>query len=74
MAKRKYKGWIFQASFFYDVNKYLSDYEEIYWSTPKLRKFIQLQDPVFIWRSKNASEGREYGAIAFGKVIELPKH
>ena len=74
MAKRKYKGWIFQASFFYDVNKYLSDYEEIYWSTPKLWKFIQLRDPVFIWRSKNASEGREYGAIAFGKVIELPKH
>jgi len=60
--------WILQGNpNRYDIDDYLARYPYVYWSVTRNRDDISLDDSAFIWRAGNLS-----GAIAIGKVMELP--
>jgi len=52
----------------FDVDDYLARYPFIYWSLPVLQDKVGIGDNIIIWRA-----GSLAGAIAIGRVSELPK-
>src|SRR5712691_6348321 len=62
-------SWILQGNpKRFDINDYLSRYPFIiYWSAPTNQRDFALADRVFIWRA-----GEQAGAVAIGRVQELP--
>jgi hypothetical protein len=61
-------SWILQGNpTRFDVDDYLARYPFIYWSAPTNHQDFALADRVFIWRA-----GEQAGAIAIGRVQELP--
>jgi HNH endonuclease len=61
-------GWILQGNpKRFDIDGYLSSYLYIYWSAPTNQRDFGLADRVFIWRA-----GEQAGAVAIGRVQELP--
>lgn len=55
----------------YPLLQYLSRRRFIYWSTPKLRREIEVGDHAWIWRQKKGSK-LPPGVVAVGEVVELP--
>lgn len=69
VRKASSNTWVFQGNpSRYDIDDYLARYEFIYWSAPRLAREMQLGDRCVLWRS-----GAEAGAVAVGRVAELPK-
>ncbi len=62
-------AWVFQGNpKKFSIDEYLSSFSElIYWYTPTNASEIALGDRAFIWRS-----GDDAGAVAIGRVVELP--
>jgi hypothetical protein len=61
-------SWILQGNpKRYAIDDYLSSYHYIYWSAPTNQRDFALADRVFIWRA-----GEQAGAVAIGRVQELP--
>ncbi len=70
------KYWIFRGNREdFDIDTYLRDFDYIYWAVKhkKHQRELQLDDQVFIWRSKGKSTD-PYGVVALGKVVETPVH
>ncbi len=68
--------WIFRGNREdFDIDKYLNDFEYIYWAVKheKHQREIQVDDSVFVWRSKGKSKD-PYGLVGYGKVSEAPIH
>ena len=60
--------WLFQGNpSRYDIDDYVSRYRYLYWTANRSRASMRLGDPVVLWRA-----GRDAGAIAVGRVTELP--
>jgi len=60
--------WLFQGNpKRYDIDDYLSRYRFVYWTVPRNRDAMRLGDRCVLWRS-----GTEAGAIAVGRIAELP--
>jgi len=61
-------SWILQGNpKRFDVDDYLLRYRYIYWSAPTNQRDFALGDRMFIWRA-----GEQAGAVAIGRVRELP--
>src|SRR5262245_58712141 len=61
-------SWILQGNpKRFDIDAYLSSYLYIYWIAPTNQRDFALADRVFIWRA-----GEQAGAVAIGRVQELP--
>ena len=70
------KHWIFRGNREdFDIDTYLRNFNYIYWAVKhkKHQRELQIDDQVFIWRSKGKSVD-PYGVVAFGKVVEAPVH
>ena len=66
--------WIFQGNpDRYDLEAYLTRFEQIYWSIPLAahQREVQVGDRVFIWRAAGKRNARS-GIVALGVVNELP--
>jgi hypothetical protein len=60
--------WLFQGNpTRYDIDDYVSRYRLLYWAVPRNRDAMRLGDRCVLWRS-----GAEAGAIAVGRIAELP--
>jgi|SRR5262245_28360025 len=61
-------SWILQGNpKRFAIDDYLSSYLYIYWSAPTNQRDFALAERVFIWRA-----GEQAGAVAIGRVQELP--
>jgi hypothetical protein len=60
--------WLFQGNpSRFDIDDYVSRYSYVYWSAPRGRASMALGDRCVLWRA-----GRDAGAIATGRIAELP--
>ena len=62
-------AWVFQGNpEYYDIDRYFTRQDFVYWNCPKFADQMQLGMPVLFKRS-----GPENGIIALGEIAEVPK-
>ncbi len=65
--------WIFQGNpDYFQIDKYLKEYNPIRWKVTRYRNKIKVNDIVFIWRA-SGQHGETSGVVAKGVILTKPK-